>query len=331
MRYYVRMRRIVLLLFTLLAHGFPLSGATFKSHDGTTLYYDVAGKGDPVLLLSGGPGFSPDYLRPIAEKLGDGHRFILLHQRGTGKSVVATYDANALSLKNLVGDVEALRKELKVDKLVIAGHSFGGILSMMYAREYPERIAALALIDSGGPTLKNIPKFNANLEARFSDEDRALIKEWSDPERQKANRHAAALALTKAKAPAYFADRAKAKLLTDPMDDTSFQEGMFWSVVPQMMTLDLRGEGEGPRARAARQAGPARERGGSARDVSGLAPRVDRERGALPVAGAAGGVLWRTRRLSARTFRLPLKKSQSRKVSKSQRGWQGRSWRLCDF
>lgn len=230
------MRRIVLLLVL----AFPLSAATFKSHDGTTLYYDVIGKGDPVLLLSGGPGFSPDYLRPIAEKLGGEHRFILLHQRGTGKSVISTYDANALALKNLAGDVEALRKELKVDKLVIAGHSFGGILAMMYAREYPERIAALALIDSGGPTLKSVPKFNANLEARFSDEDRAMIREWSDPERQKANRHAAALALTKAKAPAYFADRAKAKLLTDPMDDTSFHEGVFWAVVPQMMTLDLR-------------------------------------------------------------------------------------------
>jgi proline iminopeptidase len=191
-------------------------------------------------MLSGGPGFSPDYLRPIAEKLGGDHRFILLHQRGTGKSAIGTYDANALSLKNLVGDVEALRRELKTEKLVIVGHSFGGILSMMYAREYPERIAALALIDSGGPTLKTVMKFNANLESRFSDEDRAAIKEWSDPERLKENRHRAALALTKAKAPAYFADRTKAHLLTDAMDETAFHEGVFWAVVPQMMALDLR-------------------------------------------------------------------------------------------
>jgi proline iminopeptidase len=230
------MRRVLLLLLL----AVPPSAATFKSHDGTTLYYDVVGKGDPVLMLSGGPGFSPDYLRPIAEKLGGEHRFILLHQRGTGKSAIETYDANALSLKNLVGDVEALRRELKVEKLVIVGHSFGGILSMMYAREYPERIAALALIDSGGPTLKTVMKFNANLESRFSDEDRAAIKEWSDPERLKENRHRAALALTKAKAPAYFADRTKAHLLTDAMDETAFHEGVFWAVVPQMMALDLR-------------------------------------------------------------------------------------------
>jgi proline iminopeptidase len=230
------MRRVLILL----AITLPLSAATFQSHDGTTLHYDVIGKGEPVLLLSGGPGFSPDYLRPIAEKLGDEHRFVLLHQRGTGKSVVDTYDANAISLKNLVGDVEALRQELKVEKLVIAAHSFGGILSMMYAREHPERIAALALIDSGGPTLKTVMKFNANLESRFTDEDRALITKWSDPERKKENHRRAVLELTKAKTPAYFADRAKASLLTDTLDETSFHDGVFWSVVPQMMTLDLR-------------------------------------------------------------------------------------------
>ena len=230
------MRRILLLL----ALALPLSAATFKSHDGTTLHYDVVGKGEPVLMLSGGPGFSPDYLRPIAERLSDKYKFVLLHQRGTGKSVIETYDANTISLKNLVGDVEALRRELKIEKLTIAGHSFGGILSMMYAREYPERIGALALLDSGGPTLKAVMKFNANLESRFTDEDRALIKQWSDPEKMKENRPRAALELTKAKAPAYFADRAKARLLTEPMNESSFHSGVFYAVVPQMMALDLR-------------------------------------------------------------------------------------------
>ncbi|HEY0372190.1 MAG TPA: alpha/beta hydrolase [Thermoanaerobaculia bacterium] len=230
------MRRLIVLLVLAL----PLSAATFKSHDGTTLYYDVVGKGDPVLLLSGGPGFSPEYLRPIAEKLKDGHQFVLLHQRGTGKSAVAKYDAETISLKNLTGDIDALRQELKLEKLVIAGHSFGGILAMAYAREHPERVAALALIDSGGPTLASLLKFNANLEARFSEEDKALIAKWSDPERKKENHARAVLEITKAKTPAYFADRAKAQPFLAALDETSFNDAMFWAVVPQMMTLDLR-------------------------------------------------------------------------------------------
>ena len=218
-----------------LALTLSASAETFKSHDGTTLHYDVVGKGKTVLLLSGGPGFSPDYLRPIANKLSDKYRFILLHQRGTGRST----DASNLQLPKLVEDIEALRKELKLEQLVLAGHSFGGIMAMMYAREHPDRVGALALIDSGGPTLESVPKFNTNLEARFTDDEKAAIKEWTA--KLKGDEHAKAVfEITKAKTAAYFADRSKAKLLIDAMDEQSFRDTVFWAIVPQMMALDIR-------------------------------------------------------------------------------------------
>lgn len=231
------LRRLILLLFLAL----PLFAETFQSDDGVTLYYDVVGKGAPVVLLSGGPGFSPEYLRPIAEKVGGKHAFVLFHQRGTGKSVLETYDAKTLALPTLVADLDALRRALKVEKLTIVGHSFGGILSMFYAVEHPDRVRALALIDSGGPTLATVPRFIANLNARFTEEDNAKIREWSDPERRKADHRRAVLEVTKAKTPAYFADRSKAHLLTDPMTFESFHDGVFFAVTPQLMTgFDLR-------------------------------------------------------------------------------------------
>lgn len=221
---------LVAILLTLTA-----AGETFQSHDGTVLHYDVVGKGETVLLLSGGPGFSPDYLRPIATKLGGKYRFILLHQRGTGRST----DAANMQMPKLVEDIESLRKELKLEQLIIAGHSFGGIMSMMYARTHPDRVAALALIDSGGPTLKSVPKFNANLEARFTDDEKAAIREWTA--KLKGDEHARAVfEITKAKTAAYFADRAKAKLLVDAMNEHSFRDTVFWAIVPQMMALDIR-------------------------------------------------------------------------------------------
>jgi proline iminopeptidase len=232
------MRRLSLLLLLVLA--LPLSAATFQSDDGVTLYYEVVGKGKRVVLLSGGPGFSPDYLRPVAETLGKKYAAVLFHQRGTGKSKLATYDNGVLELKKLVADLEALRRELKQEQLTIVGHSFGGILSMMYAREHPERIHALALIDSGGPTLAGVAKFNANLAARFTDEEKATIKEWSDKERMKTDHKRAIFEITKAKTPAYFADRAKAQLLIGPMTEESFNDAVFWGLVMQMTALDLR-------------------------------------------------------------------------------------------
>lgn len=221
-------------VLALLLLALPLAAESFKSHDGTVLHYDVVGKGQPVVLLSGGPGFSPDYLRPIANRLSGKYRFILLHQRGTGRST----DASAMQLPKLAGDLEALRKELGVDKLTIAGHSFGGIMAMMYAREHPDRVGALALIDAGGPTLESVPKFSANLESRFSAEEKAAIKEWTG--RMEKEHARAVFEITKAKTAAYFADRTKAKLLIDEMTEESFRDTVFWAIVPQMMALDLR-------------------------------------------------------------------------------------------
>ncbi len=232
------MRRLLPLLLLL---ALPLSAATFKSDDGVTLHYDVIGKGAPVVMLSGGPGFSPEYLAPIAEKLGAKHSFVLLHQRGTGRSVLETYDATTISLKQLVADLDALRRELRIEKLTIVGHSWGGILSMMYASEHPDRVAALALIDSGGPTLAGVPKFASNLMSRFTAEDNAKIAEWSAPAKMSANRKKAILEITKAKTGAYFHDRSKAHLLLDPMTEDSFHDGVFYAVTGQLMTgLDLR-------------------------------------------------------------------------------------------
>lgn len=231
------MRRLLPLV---LLASLPLSAATFQSGDGVTLHYEVVGKGEPVVLLSGGPGFSPEYLRPIAERLGKQYAAVLFHQRGTGKSRLEKYDGEVLDFKKLTSDLDALRRELKREKLTLVGHSFGGILSMMYAREHPDRINALALIDSGGPTLSAVPKFNTNLEARFSDDEKARIKEWSAPERMKADRKRAVLEITKAKTAAYFADRSKSALLTGPMNEESFNDAVFWGVVMQMMALDLR-------------------------------------------------------------------------------------------
>jgi proline iminopeptidase len=231
------MRRLLVLALLL---TLPLSAATFKSDDGVTLHYEVLGKGEPVVLLSGGPGFSPEYLRPIAETLQKNYAAVLFHQRGTGRSMLEKYDGEVLDFKRLIADVDALRRELKQEKLNIVAHSFGGILSMMYAREHPDRIRALALIDSGGPTLSAVPKFNTNLEARFSAEEKARIKEWSDPERRKADHKRAVLEITKAKTAAYFADRTKASLLIESMDEETFNDAVFWGVVMQMMALDIR-------------------------------------------------------------------------------------------
>ncbi len=67
-------------------------------NEGVEIYYETIGQGDPLLLLSGGPGFDPDYLIPLAQELGKSYQCILLEQRGTGRSQPAQINSTTINL-----------------------------------------------------------------------------------------------------------------------------------------------------------------------------------------------------------------------------------------
>ena len=217
----------------------PLSAATFRTDGGVTLHYEKAGRGrNPLILLSGGPGFSSAYMRTIGERLKKRHSYVLFDQRGTGKSVLETHDVTTLDHDRLVADLEALRRELKLDKLTLVGHSWGGILSMLYASAHPDRVRAMVLIDAGGPTTSTVPKFVATHTARMTEDDNAKLREANA--RPATDRKRAILEITRAKTPPYFFDRATALAFAESLDETSFNDKAFWPIVAQMdATFDL--------------------------------------------------------------------------------------------
>ncbi len=63
---------------------------------GFDLHYRVYRPGAPVLLLSGGPGFDPEYLAPVAAALPGS---ILVDLRGTGRSIPPKLDHDTINLK----------------------------------------------------------------------------------------------------------------------------------------------------------------------------------------------------------------------------------------
>jgi proline iminopeptidase len=46
-------------------------------------------------------------------------------------------------------DLESLRKALKIEKWVLFGHSYGGVLAQCFIVKYPERVAGALLVCSG--------------------------------------------------------------------------------------------------------------------------------------------------------------------------------------
>jgi pimeloyl-ACP methyl ester carboxylesterase len=73
----------------------------------------------------------------------DQARLILPDLRGHGRSP-APEGTYTMSL--LAGDVAALLDELKLEQVLLAGHSMGGYVALAFAQAYPQRLAGLALV-----------------------------------------------------------------------------------------------------------------------------------------------------------------------------------------
>ena len=93
--------------------------------DGIDLYYTVIGNnGDYALVLSGGPGEEVRSMQGIADELGKKYRCIMLEQRGTGRSKLTRYDPSTINLNAYIEDIEALRKQMQIEKLILVGNSW---------------------------------------------------------------------------------------------------------------------------------------------------------------------------------------------------------------
>lgn len=114
--------------------------------DGTTLHISKSGQGLPCVFLHGGPGYwsypFEQTAGPFLESFMEMH---YLDQRGCGRSSLAP--GGDYSLKRLLSDLEEIRQKLNIDKWIVMGHSFGGILATNYAKQYPNSVLSLILLN----------------------------------------------------------------------------------------------------------------------------------------------------------------------------------------
>ncbi len=114
--------------------------------DGIRLHYEINGKGPTIVVLHGGPGLSSAYLAPNLDVLAGHYRLISYDQRGAGRSTVVT-DPAKLSRDHHVEDIEAVRHQFGLEKVVLLGHSWGAAPVAFYAKAHPDRVAAVILLD----------------------------------------------------------------------------------------------------------------------------------------------------------------------------------------
>ncbi|WP_432536589.1 alpha/beta fold hydrolase [Kineococcus arenarius] len=116
----------------------------FAAHDGTHLACRLVGEGAPLVCLPGGPMQDSRYLADLGG-LSAHRQLVLLDPRGTGRSAVPA-DTTSYRCDRLVGDVEALRVHLGLERVDLLAHSAGANLAALYVQRHPERVGKLALI-----------------------------------------------------------------------------------------------------------------------------------------------------------------------------------------
>ena len=91
----------------------------------------------------GGPGFSSSYFSDLAG-LFEQFNLVMLNPRGTGGSDRPA-DARSYRIEDYVSDVEELRAHLGLERILLLGHSHGGVVAQAYAASHPGRVRRLVL------------------------------------------------------------------------------------------------------------------------------------------------------------------------------------------
>lgn len=114
------------------------------------LYYHTYGQnGEPIVILSGGPGGNCMQEEDVAIKLSSKFKCYLLEQRGTGLSQPKVTDSTTITVKNAEDDITLLLNHLHYKEVILFGHSWGGMLGLSFAVHNPNRIKKLLLLATG--------------------------------------------------------------------------------------------------------------------------------------------------------------------------------------
>jgi len=144
------------------AHDYAQAQSKFVNIDGVDLHFVIKGSGQPVVLIHGNPGSCQDWSRlytPLARRYqtmafdrpGHGHSDRPNH----GGQVTVEVQARLLC---------AALDQLRVEKPILVGHSWGGALALIYAMLHPRDVGGLVLLapavyesDDGVSFLSKLP------------------------------------------------------------------------------------------------------------------------------------------------------------------------------
>jgi proline iminopeptidase len=120
--------------------------STIIEIDGYKINVEVLGKGDPIFFFAGGPGSGHDYMQGHFGQYYKTNQVVFIDFLGRGMSDDAK-SVDEYSIDNDVHVTEEVRKALGLDKISVAGHSYGTVPAQAYAIKYPENVNRMILLN----------------------------------------------------------------------------------------------------------------------------------------------------------------------------------------
>ena len=113
--------------------------------NGIKVYYEVYGKGMPIVLLHGAFYTIDMNWGQLIPELAKTRKVIAIEMQGHGHT---PFSDRKLSRTTLASDVEKVMDYLKIDSADVAGYSFGGQVAYQFAIQSPKRLRKLVIISS---------------------------------------------------------------------------------------------------------------------------------------------------------------------------------------
>jgi proline iminopeptidase len=138
------------------------------------VFFEVLGKGSPVLAVPGGPGSSHTKFEQLEAK----YQVVYFDPLGTGES--ARLSDKKLYTVALYAEVMLrLLDHLGLETAHVIGRSFGGVPAAEFAARFPNRVRSLVLanaqVDAEGWQLGNLDAMNEHVEQQYPDVWEAIL------------------------------------------------------------------------------------------------------------------------------------------------------------
>lgn len=114
--------------------------------NGTSLYYEINGTGTPIVFIHG-HGLTHSMFKPQLEYFSAKYKVILCDLRGNGKSGKLLQAPDEI-IETQSLDLIMLLNDLGIREAVFVGIAYGGLIVQHIAKQYPERVKAIVIVDS---------------------------------------------------------------------------------------------------------------------------------------------------------------------------------------